>query len=178
MYSRKNYVRKDYVCTSSLFQKVSRVSNTPKTWGSLRACHVSGDDVFALGRVFIMCITATTRYNRPLRKTSEKNGTRRIDPKTTTSLTTTCRRRPWWSLLGVSHDVYPGQAFPVERLRVLFHQLFAVLEVVHAFPAITLAQTFPDQLRFLDVDHGLARLVLSLTHERHRVRARRRRVEV
>ena len=84
----------------------------------------------------------------------------------------------WWSSLGVSHDVYPGQAFPVERLRVLFHQLFAVLEVVHAFPAITFSQTFPDQLRFLDVDHGLARLVLSLTHERHRVRARRRRGEV
>ena len=84
----------------------------------------------------------------------------------------------WWSSLGVSHDVYPGQAFPVERLRVLFHQLFAVLEVVHAFPAITFSQTFPDQLRFLDVDHGLARLVLSLTHERHRVRPRRRRVEV
>ncbi len=66
----------------------------------------------------------------------------------------------------------------MERLRVLFHQLFAVLEVVHAFPAITFSQTFPDQLRFLDVDHGLARLVLSLTHERHRVRPRRRRVEV
>ena len=35
---------KRLICTSSLFQKVSRVSNTPKTWGGVAClCHVSGE---------------------------------------------------------------------------------------------------------------------------------------
>ena len=80
MYSRKNYHTYEkttyFFSLSKGFESIERAKNC---WGSLRrVCATSlanSDDVFAsLGRVCIitLCITATTRYNRPLVKRLKK----------------------------------------------------------------------------------------------------------